>query len=675
MYTNHLINESSPYLLQHAHNPVDWYPWGEEALKKAKTENKLLIISIGYSSCHWCHVMEHESFEDSIVAKLMNEHFISIKVDREERPDIDQIYMEAAQLITGSGGWPLNAIALPDGRPIYAGTYFPKSQWITMLENVNRFYREETSKAIEQATKLTEGIRMVEAGIEPAHTSAYSKGELQAIVNAWLPKMDKKWGGQDKAPKFPMPVGLEFLLQYQYIEGDSETKQILETTLDRMAMGALYDAVGGGFARYSTDRYWKIPHFEKMLYDNAQLVSLYSHAFQMYKKPLYKQVVEETLEFIEREMTGKEGQFYSALDADSEGEEGKFYIWNRNEWDQVLGQEAELFAEIFAITQEGNWENGNSVLIREISWEESAKKVGMTYKELMDKWKTVQSKLLKAREKRTRPGLDDKALTSWNALMLKGYADASRAFGNNDYLKRAVQNAEFLDVHMLQDDGSILRNYKDGKAVINGFLDDYALLSCAYISLYEAGFDEKWLKKGRLICDYALQNFSDSVNDLLFYTSSKDPALIARKKEVSDNVIPAANSVMAQNLFKLGKYFDNSGYQDKSEKMLSFVRDDLEKYGLYYSNWSSLLASLTYGVIELAIVGNKAHEARIILDQHYLPFTLFMGSVNESKLPLLENKLIENQTTLYVCRNKVCDLPVTDVQKALKQINEIRTME
>ncbi len=675
MHTNKLINESSPYLLQHAHNPVDWYPWGEEALKKAKDENKLLIISIGYSSCHWCHVMEHESFEDSSVATLMNEHFVSIKVDREERPDIDQIYMEAAQLISGSGGWPLNAIALPDGRPIFAGTYFPKNQWMQLLQNVDKFYKDEPKKALEQAEKLTEGIRMVESNLDPSEKSDYDKEELRKIVNALMSKMDKTWGGQDKAPKFPMPVGLDFLLQYQYLEGDLEVRKQLELTLDKMAMGGIYDAVGGGFARYSTDRYWKVPHFEKMLYDNGQLVSLYSKAYQEFKKPLYKEVVYESLEFVEREMTGKEGQFYSAIDADSEGEEGKFYVWTKAEMEKLLGADADLFLKAFDISQEGNWEHGNNVLIREESWEEIAAKNDLSREELLDKWSKAKEILLTEREKRERPGLDDKALTSWNALMLQGYIDAYKAFADVAFLDKAIRNAEFLDKNMLSEDGALIRNYKDGKSVINAFLDDYALLSSAYLSLYEVTFNEKWLSKSKLINDYALKNFSDEANAMLFYTSSKDEKLIARKKEVSDNVIPASNSLMANNLFNLAKHYDDASYYEKAETMLSFVRDDLEKYGLYYSKWSALLIKFNYPVIELAISGKEANGLRMEMDKNYLPLALRMGSEKESDLPLLENKFIEGQTTIFVCRNKVCDLPVTEVDKAIQQIRSIRLAE
>ncbi len=675
MHTNKLINESSPYLLQHAHNPVNWYPWGEEALNKAKNENKLLIISIGYSSCHWCHVMEHESFEDTAVANLMNEHFVSIKVDREERPDIDQIYMEAAQLISGSGGWPLNAIALPDGKPIFAGTYFPKSQWMQLLKNVQTFYTQEPEKALEQAQKLTEGIRMVESNLDPSESGDYNKEELRKIIAAWMPKMDKKWGGQDKAPKFPMPVGLDFLLQYQYLEGDLEVRQILELSLDKMAMGGIYDAVGGGFARYSTDRYWKVPHFEKMLYDNAQLVSIYSKAYQVFKKPLYKEVVYESLEFIEREMTGEKGQFFSAIDADSEGEEGKFYVWKKDEFEEVLASDKDIFNRVFNITATGNWEHGNNVLIREKSWKDLAEEENMSRGELLQKWSKAKTKLLEVREKRTRPGLDDKALTAWNALMMEGYIDAYKAFSDQKFLQAAIRNAEFLDKQMLNANGKLLRNHKDGKSVINAFLDDYALLSSALFSLYQVTFEEKWLEKSKLLTDYAIKNFSDPKNAMLFYTSSEDEALIARKKEVTDNVIPASNSVMAHNLFNLGKMYDEATYLEKAEAMLSFVRDDLEKYGLYYSKWSSLLIRFNYPIIELAISGKKFREYRQKIDFNYLPLTIKMGSENESDLPLLKNKFISGQTTVFVCKNKVCDLPVTEVEKALHQIRAIRLDE
>lgn len=672
MTSNKLINESSPYLLQHANNPVNWFPWGDEALQKAKEEDKLLIISIGYSSCHWCHVMEHESFEDEMVADLMNEHFISIKVDREERPDIDQIYMEAAQLISGNGGWPLNAIALPDGRPIYAGTYFPKENWMQLLRNVQAFYENQRDKALDQAERLTNGVKGMELDLEPSGLSNYNDQEIQNIVDAMMPGLDFKMGGQKGAPKFPMPVGLEFLMKYQHFEGDLVIRKFIETTLDKMAFGGIYDAVGGGFARYSVDDIWKVPHFEKMLYDNAQLIALYSKAYRIFDKKEYQLVVEQSIEFLDREMSGGDSQYYSALDADSEGEEGKFYVWTFEEWYEALGKDAELFADVFSIEEKGNWEHGVNVLIREKSWKEIAEARGMTEEEILEKWSDVSNKLLEKRSERVRPGLDDKALTSWNAMMITALCEAYRSFKNPEYKDKAEATAKYIIEKMMDKDGSLLRNYKDGKASINAFLDDYAFTIQAFIDLYEITMNEEYLGYSISLLKHCETNFNDEKSELFYYTSSKDPELITRKKEIADNVIASSNSAMANNLYRLGKLYDNADYQLRAEKMLAYVRNKLPKYGYYYSNWSGLLIDLNYGMIELAIMGDNAEKYLMEIDNNYLPSCLRMASTNISKLPLLENKMISDQTTIYVCRNKVCDLPVQEVDQAINQIRKIQ---
>ncbi|MBA3285971.1 MAG: thioredoxin domain-containing protein, partial [Nitrosopumilus sp.] len=406
-YTNHLINESSPYLLQHAHNPVNWYPWGQEALDKAKKENKLIIISIGYDACHWCHVMEHESFEDTTVAKFMNENFISIKIDREERPDIDQVYMNAVQLLTGSGGWPLNVIALPDERPIHGGTYFPKSQWLSMLKQVSEFVTKNPEKAEQQAKALTEGIRRSEVVNSIAQNSEFKIDDLNTIFSNWKNNIDFTNGGYNRAPKFPLPVGYQFLLHYNYLTKGKDALSAVTTTLDKMAEGGIYDQVGGGFARYSTDAYWKVPHFEKMLYDNAQLVSLYASAYQLTKEPLYKLIVYETLDFVERELTSQEGSFYSSLDADSEGEEGKFYVWKKEELKKILGNDEPLIMDYYNVTDKGNWENRNNILFRTSSDKKIAENYKITEAELSKRISASKKIMLKERSKKIRPALDD----------------------------------------------------------------------------------------------------------------------------------------------------------------------------------------------------------------------------------------------------------------------------
>lgn len=681
-HTNHLINESSPYLLMHAHNPVNWYPWGEEALNKAKKENKLLIISIGYAACHWCHVMEKESFSDAEVAKVMNENFVNIKVDREERPDIDQVYMDAAHILTGGGGWPLNAVALPDGRPVFAATYFPKDKWMAILKQIHDIYTKEPEKVVQQAESITSGIRSSGAvRFNPAKPD-FDPTFPDLIVENWQHQFDLQWGGERRAPKFPLPVGYRYLMTYYYLtrhntnleraQGD-KAFLALGITLDRMAMGGIYDQAGGGFARYSTDMQWKVPHFEKMLYDNGQLTSLYSYAYQLTKNPLYKNVVYETLEFVQREMTSPETPkggrgFYSSLDADSEGEEGKFYVWTDKEFRRVLGKDAELMAGYYDINRAGNWEHGNNILFRKTPDKEFADAKKISVETLRETVVRANKKLLAARSKRERPPLDDKILTAWNGLMLTGYVDAYRVFGEEAFLKRALENARFIVNNMMAADGRLNRNYKDGKSSINAFLDDYAFTIQAFISLYQATFDEQWLFKADKLLKYTLAHFYDEKTHMFFYTSGLDPQLIARKMEVSDNVIPSSNSQMAHNLYILGDYFYNEDYTKKSLQMLNNVKDDMGRHGPYFANWGLLAIYFTYPPAEVAIVGDDWQARRRELDQHFLPLMLLMGGKTEGKLPLLEGKLIDGQTTIFVCRNKACKLPVTDTQAALKQI-------
>ncbi|UCH95238.1 MAG: thioredoxin domain-containing protein, partial [Candidatus Aminicenantes bacterium] len=680
-YTNHLINESSPYLLLHAHNPVDWYPWGQEALKKAKKENKLLIISIGYAACHWCHVMEEESFSNEGVAEVMNKYFVSIKVDREERPDIDQVYMDAAQMLTGQGGWPLNAIALPDGRPIFAGTYYPKQQWVRILKKVHELYKAKPQQVEQQAENLTKGIRTANAVNFNPEKPEFDPKTPDQIVDNWKKVIDFEWGGERRAPKFPLPIGYRYLLAYHYLTqnsgGDSTlSKKALEAvkvTLDRMAMGGIYDQVGGGFARYSTDEYWKVPHFEKMLYDNGQLVSLYSYAYQLTKNPMYKTIVYETLEFVARELTspqvpnGGRG-FYSSLDADSEGEEGKFYIWPKTEIQNLLGKNAPLIIDYYNVTDNGNWEKGHNILFRTKADEIFAADKKIDVQQLRERLAKAKKQLLAARCQRVRPPLDDKILTAWNALMLNGYVDAYRVFNDKKFLKRALENAGFIVNHMLSDNGRLNRNYKDGKSSINAFLDDYAFTIQAFISLYQATFDEKWLFTAEKLLKYTLDHFYDKKSRMFYYTSDQDPELIARKIEIPDNVIPSSNSQMAVNLYLLGEYFYNEDYIRKSKQMLNNVKSDLVRNGPYYANWALLLTYFIHPIAEVAIVGDEWEARRKELDRYYLPHMILMGGKTEGKLPLLEGKLIKGQTTIFVCKNKACRLPVTDIKQALLQL-------
>jgi len=666
-HTNHLISETSPYLLQHAHNPVNWYPWGEEALNKAKAENKLLLISVGYSACHWCHVMEHESFEKEDVAKIMNDNFICIKVDREERPDIDQIYMNAVQLMTGRGGWPLNCFALPTGEPFYGGTYFQKEQWIQLLENVANEYKVAPQKVIDYANQLTQGIKTSEMLPMVVNNDPFKMDVITAGVIKLKKYMDKNEGGTGQAPKFPMPNNYEFLLQYYYHTKDEEVLSFVELTLDKMAYGGIYDQIGGGFARYSTDAYWKAPHFEKMLYDNGQLVSLYSQAYQLTKKPLYKHVVYQTLEYIEREMTAKNGAFYSSLDADSEGEEGKFYVWSKEELEQILGDDFALVEAYYNINSKGKWE-GHYILLRDKSDDEIAKKLNLTIEELNIKINSINSTLLKVRAKRIRPGLDDKTLTSWNAIMLKGYVDAYNAFDEDKFLNIALKNAKFITETQLRKDGGLNHNYKNKVSNLDGYLEDYALTIEALIELYQATFDEKWLVYAKNLADYTIAHFYDAESGFFFFTSNNAKGLIARKMELSDNVIPASNSSLAKGLFLLGELYYNKDYSNKSKQMLKNIEAQIPQYITGYSNWGILMLQNVKPFYEIAIAGKDAHQKRQELNKKYIPNKLIVGSIKESTLPLLEMKQTNGNTMIYVCYNKACQKPVEEVKDAFIQI-------
>lgn len=673
-YTNSLINETSPYLLQHAHNPVDWKPWNNETLELAKKENKLILISIGYSSCHWCHVMEHESFENDSVAAIMNQNFINIKIDREERPDIDQIYMNAVQLMTGKGGWPLNCIALPDGRPIWGGTYFPKENWISALEQLSKMYQEKPEEMISYAEKLTEGIQKSDLVILNKDEINFTVADLDTAVNEWSQNMDTDLGGKKGAPKFPMPNNYEFLLRYAIQRDSTEILNYVNTTLTKMAFGGIYDQIGGGFSRYSVDKKWHVPHFEKMLYDNGQLVSLYSKAYQATKNPLYKNIICQTLEFIERELTTNEGAFFSSLDADSIDSEGKlvegaFYVWNEIELKAILGNDFELFSDYYNINNYGYWEHNNYVLIRKDEASDISKKHTISIEELERKVTEWNKVLLKERSKKERPRLDDKSLTSWNALMLKGYIDAYTVFNEQHFLEVALKNAKFIYTKQLQENGNLNHSYKNGKSTINGYLEDYATVIEAYISLYEATFNETWLNTAKQLTDYTFDHFYDTKLSMFYFTSDEDKDLISRKMEIEDNVIPASNSIMAKNLMKLSHYYSNNHYLKVSKQMLQNMKDRAQQYGSGYSNWLQLMSDFSTEYYEIAISGKNAKEKLLEINQHYIPNKLIAGSTSESKIPLMEGRFSENETYIYICVDGACKLPEKDSKKAINQLN------
>ncbi|NOR88427.1 MAG: DUF255 domain-containing protein [Bacteroidales bacterium] len=665
-YSNHLINESSPYLLQHAHNPVDWYPWGEEALQKAKEENKLILVSIGYSACHWCHVMEHESFENEEIAQLMNEHFVCIKVDREERPDVDQVYMNAVHLMNGQGGWPLNCFALPDGRPVYGATYFPPNKWKQTLQSLYLSYQEDSKKFEDFAQNLLNGIVQSEVITTRAPKSDFHEKELHQIFENISRSFDMKEGGFGKAPKFPLPIGLEFILAYGHKYDHQPAHDFLFLTLDKMAKGGIYDQIGGGFARYSVDDIWKAPHFEKMLYDNGQLISLYSQAYKLNPSELYEKTIRQTLEFISREMTQEEGGFYSALDADSEGVEGKYYVWTHLEIHEVLGTDADLFCDFFGIKEKGNWEKGENILMQSADQMLLQKKYQLDAFSLKQKITQLSKILLAYRENRTRPGLDDKILTSWNALMMQGYTDAFAALGDHAYLQIAEKNAEFIWHKLSDQKGKVFRTYKNGHAKIDAFLDDYAILVKTYLSLYQITFKPIYLERAELLLEYCQEYFLHPESKMYYYTQKSSSLLVARKMELSDNVIPASNSMMAHNLMTMGVIKSEELLIDHARDMLLNIQEKLVKGQVYYANWDLLMMRFLETPKEIVVMGEHYVAFSQELQQHYLFNSLFVGSKKESYLPLMKERFLDGKTLIYICENKTCSLPVANIEEALK---------
>ena len=667
---NKLSGSASPYLLQHANNPVNWYPWGNEALQKARDENKLIIVSIGYSACHWCHVMEHESFEDEQVAAVMNEYFVCIKVDREERPDVDQIYMSAIQLTSGRGGWPLNCICLPDQRPIYAGTYFRKNDWTSLLFQLADFYSQKPEEAEEYANRLTQGIQQFEAVDVVKDQPEYTKDDLRLIIKNWKRYFDMTEGGFGAAPKFPMPNSWQCLMRYGYLAKDQLVTDAVKLTLKKMAFGGIYDHIGGGFARYSVDGLWHVPHFEKMLYDNAQLISLYSEAYVWNPDPLYKVIVEETISFCVRELYSPEHGYYSALDADSEGVEGKFYIFSKAEIEHILGEDAGLFCAYYHITAAGNWEEERTnVLFRRESDEEVAAGFGLAVAELVEKIGSLKEKVFNERAKRIRPGLDNKLLASWNGLMLKGLCDAYRAFNEPRYLELALANAGFIGTSLIKQDGRLSRIFNN-QLFTAAFLDDYANILSAFIALYEVTFDEQWIIRGKQLAEIAIAHYFDEAAGVFYYTANDEEQLIARKSEIMDGVTPASNSVMAYALKKLGLFFANETYTDISSRLLRNIVPHLGNYGASYSNWIMLLTEEVFGTYEVAITGDDFEGMRLNVEQQYIPNKIILGGISGS-LPLLEGRFAA-ETRIFVCRDKTCGLPVNTVDDMLKQIDNQR---
>ena len=669
---NELYLETSPYLLQHANNPVHWKAWNANSLALAKKENKLILISIGYSACHWCHVMEHESFENEEVALVMNSNFISIKIDREERPDIDSVYMKAVQIMTGHGGWPMNVVALPDGRPIWGGTYFRKNDWINSLERLQEIYIQNPETILDYAEKLNDGMQSMRIISKNDLKRDFNFEILETLVEKWQKSFDWEFGGMARAPKFMMPTNYEFLLRYGYQTKNQKLLDFVNLSLTKMAYGGLFDTIDGGFSRYSVDIKWHVPHFEKMLYDNGQLVSLYSNAFKLTGNKLYQEVIEKTLKFVEKEWLTEYGSFYSALDADSLNaennlKEGAFYVWTKAELQQLLQDEFELFSIVFNVNEFGFWEHENYVLIQNQTLLAIALQENIPLETLEKKKKYWEQILYTEREKRSKPRLDDKCLTSWNAMMLKGFVEAYKAIGNKKYLEIALQNANFIVKNILSSVGDLKHSYKNGKATINGFLEDYAHVIDAFVSVYEVTFDEKWLEKAKQLTDYTFDNFYDKKAQFFSFTSRQDEPLIVSHFEVEDNVIPASNSVMASILFKLSIYYNNSYYEKVCHEMVQNIIPTVD-YPSAYSNWLSALLNFSEQNKELAICGKYALNYSEKINHNYLPNVVIAGTTLISTLPFLEDRFSEKETLFYLCQNKTCNIPSGDFEEIIKEI-------
>lgn len=666
-YTNRLIHETSPYLLQHAHNPVDWYPWSEEAFEKAKQENKPVLVSIGYAACHWCHVMEKESFENPEVAAIMNEHFINIKVDREERPDVDHIYMDAVQAITGSGGWPLNVFLTPDKKPFYGGTYFPpqkafnRPSWKDILFFIADAYKNRKEEVLEQAQNLTEHLQNASFGLSVSKDEIFDVSKIDEAFKNIMQTADKEWGGFGRAPKFPQSFIINFLLQYAYIQNNKEALDQALLSLNKMMEGGIYDQAGGGFSRYSTDTEWLVPHFEKMLYDNALLVSTLAEAYQCTQNQTYKEVIEETLSFIERELMHQHGGFYSALDADSEGEEGKFYVWNYDEVKAILKDDFGIFSEYFDVVPKGNWE-GKTILRIKKPLKTFAEEKNISVENLRSLIEKGRKKLLGARSKRIRPGLDDKIILGWNALMNIGYCKAYAATANEHYKQVAEQNMKFLFAAFQNGDGSFKHTWKDGNAKHPAFLDDYSYLICALIELAQITGNFNYLNKAKGLTEFVVENFFDPYSPLFFYTHKEQTDVLVRKKELYDGATPSGNAVMASNLHKLSIFYDVREWSNRAEQMIRSLNEAIVRYPTSFGIWLSLFFEIISGTKEVVVLGNGWENYLQKILGIFIPYKLVQAAKKPLPgYPLLNNKPETSETRIYLCENYECKQPVNTI--------------
>lgn len=656
-FTNRLIDETSPYLLQHAHNPVDWYPWGDEAFVQAKAEDKPVLVSIGYSACHWCHVMEHESFEDEATAVIMNEHFINIKVDMEERPDVDQIYMNFVQLTTGRGGWPMNVFMMPDKKPFFGGTYFPPSSrygmpsWQQILSSISEAFRLRRDELETSANDIIGELRRL--SIVEASTGGLSTDLLDGAFGSYIRTFDTVNGGFGGAPKFPAAMSLEFLLRYHKRTGEDPALAVVTHTLDKMANGGIYDQLGGGFHRYAVDAIWLVPHFEKMLYDNAQLIRVYLHAYQVTGNEFYKRIAVETLDYIRREMLDESGGFYSTQDADSEGEEGKFFVWTPEQIAEVLGEdEAAEFCAFYDVTASGNFEGANILNVKNSV--------------AIAPGSDSRAKLFAEREKRIKPGRDEKVLTAWNGLMLAAFADAAAVLGNEEYLLVAKRNAEFIRTE-LQKDGRLLRTWKEGAAKLNGYVEDYANVADGLIVLYQVSGDVNYLVEARRLADLMITEFWDEENGGFFFTSNDHEELIVRNKDFYDNATPSGNSVAADVLLRLAKLTGEDKYERFAVTTLRLAATQLRRHPQGFGRTLSALEFHLGETREIALLGERESSLASDVLQRYLPDAVIAISSDvkaDSQVVsfLAERSQIDGKPTAYVCRDYVCERPVTTTE-------------
>ncbi|MEM0938290.1 MAG: thioredoxin domain-containing protein [Bacteroidota bacterium] len=663
---NELSKSTSPYLLQHAKNPVHWKEWSIAALNQAKEKDKPILVSIGYSSCHWCHVMEKESFEDTAVARIMNESFVNIKVDREERPDVDQIYMDAVQTMGLRGGWPLNVFLTPDQKPFYGGTYFPKDGWVNLLNSIREAFEKNREKINESADAFTDNLQLNETVKYKLDGSdhTFSPYEVESTFEALAKKFDTIDGGIKKSPKFPMPSVWQYLASYYHISENQEALKHLEFTLIKIANGGIYDHIGGGFARYSTDEKWHVPHFEKMLYDNGQLLSLYATGYKITNNPQLKEVIQETISWLKKEMLHKSGGFYAALDADSEGEEGKFYVWSADEVRESAKDNYQWIAAHFDVSEAGNWEGKNAIRIVKTK-AEIAKEFGLSIGKIEEGLADFKSTALEEREKRVRPGLDHKIIAGWNGLTLSGLSESFQATLDSSILELATSTATFLKTELVENDK--LKRFPNKS--MEGFLEDYAAVIQAFIKYYETTLDQEYLEIAYSLLIRVESLFYDEEEGLYYFTSDQSQELIARKKELFDNVIPSSNSMMAWNLVHLGTHFYDDSLVSKGKSMLAKVKKLVTQDPEYMSNWALLAMELSQSFAEIVIVGPESKQFVHEINSKHLPNKIITATEKVSeRIPFINKTTLEGKTTIYVCYDKACQRPVTTVQEALNQL-------